>query len=69
MTSTNAPYIRWLALASTLGGLGLLVAALVSILAAPDLRLASFAVAQMVRLTSRMLGMRWWTTDTRPETS
>ena len=44
MTSTSAPNFRWLALTVALGGVGLLAAAIVTVLTDPDLQLAVFAL-------------------------
>jgi methyl-accepting chemotaxis protein len=57
MTSTSANYIRWFSTAVDLGGLALLVAALVILLAAPDLRLATFAL-EMLLLAVATAGAR-----------
>jgi methyl-accepting chemotaxis protein len=57
MTSTSANYIRWFSTAVDLGGLALLVAALVNLLAAPDLRLATFAL-EMLLLAVATAGTR-----------
>ncbi len=48
MTSTSTPNIRWFSTAVGLGGLGLLVASLVRLLAAPDLQLASFGLEFLI---------------------
>ncbi len=48
MTSTSAPYLRWFSASVELGGLGLLVASLVSLSATSNPELATFALEMLL---------------------
>jgi methyl-accepting chemotaxis protein len=57
MTSTSITYIRWFSTTVDLGGFGLLVAALVGILVAPNLQLATLAL-ELLLLAAVAAGAR-----------
>ena len=61
MTSTSASNFRWLAPTVALGGLGLLVAAVVAVLADPDLQLSAFAL-ELLLLAVAAAGVRYLAT-------